>query len=69
MTGGAKLILVNVMVVCLLIPVAEYYGGRSLPPGVEWAFFGVGATGLAALGVLWLLRGWRRLRRSWWRVP
>jgi hypothetical protein len=61
MIDGAKLILVNVLVVCLLVPVMERFGGRSLPPGVDMIFFWVGAVGLAALGLLWLglLRGRR----------
>lgn len=71
MIDGAKLILVNALVVCVLIPVAEHFGGRSLPPGVEWAFFWVGAVGLAALAVtlglfrlgLWLGRGRRQERQ------
>jgi len=61
MIDGAKLLLVNALVVCLLVPVMERFGGRSLPPGVDMIFFWVGAVGLAALGLLWLglLRGRR----------
>jgi len=63
---GATLILSSVFIACLMIPVAEHFGGRSLSPGVEWIFFWVGAIGLVVLGLfrlgLWLFqrrRGWQ----------
>jgi len=60
MLDGARLVLANTLILCLLIPVAEHFGGRSLPPGVEWIFFWVGAIGLVSLlvlsGLLRLLR-------------
>lgn len=65
MLDGAKLLLVNTFAICLMIPVMEHFGGRSLPPGVEWIFFWVGAIGLSALGLLWL--GLRLLGRRGWR--
>lgn len=65
MLDGAKLLLVNTFAICMMIPVMEHFGGRSLPPGVEWIFFSVGAIGLAALGLLWL--GLRLLGRRGWR--
>jgi hypothetical protein len=61
---GATLLLFNTFAICMMIPVGEHFGGRSLPPGVEWIFFSVGAIGLAVLGLfrlgLWLLHGRRR---------
>lgn len=66
MLDGTRLLLVNVFAVCLMIPVMEHFGGRSLPPGVEMIFFWVGAIGLVSLlvvsGLLRLLRlrGWQR---------
>jgi hypothetical protein len=57
MLDGAKLLLVNTFAICMMIPVMEHFGGRSLPPGVEMVFFWVGAIGLAVmLTVLGLLR-------------
>lgn len=68
MLDGAKLLLVNTFAICMMIPVMEHFGGRSLPPGVEWVFFWVGAIGLAtlltALGLLRLSRGGRRERQQ-----
>jgi hypothetical protein len=65
MLDGMRLLLTNALIMCLLIPVAEHFGGRSLPPGVEWIFFWVGAIGLASVaalsGLLWLLRRFRFL--------
>jgi len=69
MLDGAKVLLFNTFVICMMIPVMEHFGGRSLPPGVEWNFFWFGAIGLAGLGLLrlglWLFRGrgWRQERQ------
>ena len=67
MLDGTRLLLVNVFAVCLMIPVMEHFGGRSLPPGVEMIFFWVGAIGLVGLlvvsGLLWLFR-FRRWQRQ-----
>lgn len=65
MLDGAKLLLVNTFAICLMIPVMERFGGRSLPPGVDMIFFWVGAIGLAALLVaLGLLRLFGRRQRQ-----
>lgn len=60
MLDGTRLLWLNVSAVCLMIPLVEHFGGRTLPPGVEWIFFQVGAIGLASLlvfsGLLWLFR-------------
>jgi len=67
MLDGMRLLWLNMSVVCLMIPLVEHFGGRTLPPGVEWICFWVGAIGLASLlvlsGLLWLFRG-LRLRSS-----
>lgn len=57
---GITLILFNALVWCVMTPVIEHYFGRTLPPGVEWIFFQVGAIGLTLLGLfrlgLWIFR-------------
>lgn len=64
MRDAATLLLVNTFAICLMIPVMEHFGGRSLPPNVDIIFFWVGAIGLAVLLVsLGLLRLFRFRRR------
>lgn len=56
---GITFFLFNMLLACMITPVVEHFS-RSVPPGVEWYFFWVGAIGLVLLGLfrlgLWLVR-------------